>query len=107
MNTKAMLRRAGCQLRVVCQQRWDDFNEVGESKIRFCKLCQKLVFYTTTPEQLKSLAAAGQCAFIVPGSYVLEEDNQYQESLAEINRRGIDTKSFLEPSVGMPILSNS
>ena len=104
MNTKTMLDRAGCGLRVICEQRWDDFEEVGESMIRFCKLCERLVFYTTTPEQLRSLAAAGQCAFIVPGSPVEEEDKQFAQMYARVRGRGIDKKSFREPSVGMPII---
>ena len=106
MNTKTMLDRAGCGLRAICGQRWDDFEEVGESKIRLCKLCERLVFYTTTPEQLRSLAAAGQCAFIVPGSPVEEEDKQFAQMYARVRGRGIDKKSFREPSVGMPIILN-
>jgi len=61
------------------------------------------VFYTTTPEQLRSLAAAGQCAFIVPGSPVDEEDKEIAKHQARIRGRGIDKKDFREPSVGMPI----
>ena len=104
MNTKTMLDRAGCGLRVTCEQRWGDFKEVGESKIRFCKLCEKLVFYTTTPEQLRSLAAAGQCAFIAPGSPADEDARQAGAMVARIRAKGIGTKSFDEPSVGMPII---
>ena len=106
MNTETMLLRAGCRLKILCDQKWTDFEETGEAAIRFCKLCEKLVFYTTTPEQLRSLAAAGQCAFIAPGSPADEEDRQMAAVLARIRARGIDTKSFREPSVGMPIILN-
>ena len=104
MNTKTMLLRAGCRLKILCDQKWTDFEETGEAAIRFCKLCEKLVFYTTTPEQLRSLAAAGHCAFIAPGSTAAEEDGQMTEVLARIRSRGFRTKSFREPSVGMPII---
>jgi len=104
MNTKTMLKRAGCRLKILCDQRWSDFEETAETNIRFCKLCEKLVFYTTTPDQLRSLAAAGQCAFIAPGSLADEEDRQTAAVVARIRARGIDTKSFREPSVGMPII---
>jgi hypothetical protein len=63
-----------------------------------------LVFYTTTPDQLRSLAAAGQCAFIAPGSLADEEDRQTAAVVARIRARGVYTKSFREPSVGMPII---
>ena len=104
MNTKTMLKRAGCRLKILCDQRWSDFEETAEANIRLCKLCEKLVFYTTTPDQLRSLAAAGQCAFIAPGSLADEEDRQTAAAVARIRARGIDTKSFDEPSVGMPII---
>ena len=104
MNTKTMLKRAGCRLKILCDQRWSDFEETGEANIRFCKLCEKLVFYTTTPDQLRSLAAAGQCAFIAPGSLADEEDRQTAAVVARIRARGVYTKSFREPSVGMPII---
>ena len=104
MNTETMLLRAGCRLKILCDQKWTDFEETGEAAIRFCKLCEKLVFYTTTPAQLRSLAAAGQCAFIAPGSPADEDDRRTAEVLARIRARGIDTKSFREPSVGMPII---
>ena len=104
MNTKTMLKRAGCRLKILCDQRWGDFEETAEASIRFCKLCEKLVFYTTTTDQLRSLAAAGQCAFIAPGSPADEHDRQTAAVVARIRARGIDTKSFRELSVGMPIV---
>ena len=103
MNAEAMLKQAGCRLRTICDQRWDDFEDVGEPNIRVCHLCERLVFYTTTPEQLRSLAAAGQCAFIAPGSLVDEQDKEMANLKARIRSRGIGTKDLREPSVGMPI----
>ena len=104
MNTETMLLRAGCRLKILCDQKWTDFEQTGEANIRFCKLCEKLVFYTTTPEQLRSLAAAGQCAFIAPGSPADEDARQTAAMVARIRLKGIGTKSFDEPSVGMPII---
>ena len=104
MNTEKMLLRAGCRLKILCDQKWTDFEQTGEANIRFCKLCEKLVFYTTTPEQLRSLAAAGQCAFIAPGSPADEDARQTAAVVARIRAKGIGTKSFDEPSVGMPII---
>jgi hypothetical protein len=104
MNTKSLLERAGCKLRIICDQKWSEFEETDEPNIRFCNLCEKLVFYTTTSDQLRSLAKAGQCAFIVPGSPVDEDDRQFALASARIRARGIDKKSFREPSVGMPII---
>ena len=106
MNTKTLLERAGCRLRTICDQKWSEFEETDETNIRFCNLCEKLVFYTTTSDQLRSLADAGQCAFIVPGSPVEEEDRQYAKMYKQVRGRGIDKRSFLEPSVGMPIFES-
>jgi len=44
MNTEKMLLRAGCRLKILCDQKWTDFEHTGEANIRFCKLCEKLVF---------------------------------------------------------------
>ena len=33
MDTKTILKRAGCGLRVICEQRLDDFEEVGHGAI--------------------------------------------------------------------------
>ena len=104
MNTTTLLKRAGCRLRIICDQKWSEFEETDEPNIRFCNLCEKLVFYTTTSEQLRSLADAGQCAYIVPGSPVDEDDRQFALVSARIKASGIDKRSFREPSVGMPIL---
>ena len=104
MNTQTVLKRAGCKLRIICDQKWNEFEKTEEANIRFCNLCKRLVFYTTTSDQLRSLAKAGQCAYIVPGSPVDEDDRQFALVSARIRARGIDKKSFREPSVGMPIV---
>ncbi len=64
METFEMLGKAGCEMEVICDKKWNDLLETEVYGIRFCTDCKKSVFYTTTPAELRLAAERKLCVYI-------------------------------------------
>jgi hypothetical protein len=102
MTLNKFLNQANCEMKVICEKKWNDLNQTEEEGIRFCSDCKKLVFYTKTSEELKIAAKKGVCVFIESGSSaeyadilekkIIKLEDQFSESFERI--RQIDSYSI-------------
>ena len=89
METFEILKQAGCDMEVVCDKQWGELLPTDEDGIKFCGECKKLVFYTTTPAELRLAAKRGLCVFIVPNSLAHIERFPRLISTSKVSRQRI------------------
>jgi hypothetical protein len=89
MKTLELLHRAGCDMEVVCDKKWEDLLETEVDEIRFCEDCKKPVFYTTTPAELRLAAEQKLCVYIAPNSLAHRIKTERFTQQSEIMRQRI------------------
>ena len=102
MTARNILERAGCEMRVTCDRDWDAFEVTEEEGIRFCSHCEKAVFLTQTPTELRIAAERGLCVYIKPGSPAVDVRATYtltRERIRNIEARNIIKNSGLTGSI--------
>ena len=110
MNARKLLNAAGCDMKVLCQRNWYEFEQTDVEGIRFCKHCKKSVFYTQTPAELRKAAEKGLCVYVVPDSAADKLDDLEQIGvLFDVSReriRQIEAKTLkrMRGPMGIPIL---
>lgn len=102
METHEILKAAGCKMEVVCKKLWSELDETGEDGIRFCRDCKQVIFYTTTPAELRIAAEKGYCVYIVPDS-AADQKTRYDITRERIRKIEVGTLKRLDgPTLGVP-----
>lgn len=89
METFEILAKAGCEMEVICDKKWNDLLETEVDGIRFCTDCKKSVFYTTTPAELRLAAERKLCVYIKPNSLASKTKTGKLAQQSEITRERI------------------
>jgi hypothetical protein len=110
METFEMLDKAGCDMEVVCDKKWNDLTKTDVDGIRFCADCKKSVFYTTTPAELRIAAERKLCVYIVPDSSASVAKSRQPFKQFDVSReriREIEAKALRRmkgPTLGAAII---
>lgn len=67
----------GCKLTFICDKKWEELEETGYTKMKFCDKCEEYVFLIKDEQEYEENKKRGRCVAFAD-DYLFEDEEERQ-----------------------------